>query len=349
MKKVSIISACTDLGLKIDGAELGAQVLTNDLKSSNISHNYVLKGNKKDEESNSSSDSNDINSFVSKFDDLLLDMHEIHFEENMNDEEKDAYYTKMHNMVLAVKALDSKNEKRNLEGINEFNERLYNTTRKVIQNGEFPLLVGGDHIVAIGSSLGSIKENKNMGIIWFDSHADFNTYPTSVTGNLHGLPLAVATHYEKSILSDFHDGPFYNFKNAVIVGGRDIDPWEWGNVLDAGVTVFSTEDIKKYGVEEICKKAFAIASNGTDGVHISFDLDLIDPNVAPGVSIPAKNGINLEEAYALADEITKYSDIIKSADLVEYNPLFDKDNVTKEIATNIKLEDIINSFKNLYL
>lgn len=335
MKKVSIISACTDLGLKIDGAELGAQVLTNDLKSSNISHNYVLKGNKKDEESNSSSDSNDINSFVSKFDDLLLDMHEIHFEENMNDEEKDAYYTKMHNLVLAVKALDSKNEKRNLEGINEFNERLYNTTRKVIQDGEFPLLVGGDHIVAIGSSLGSIKENKNMGIIWFDSHADFNTYPTSVTGNLHGLPLAVATHYEKSILSDFHDGPFYNFKNAVIVGGRDIDPWEWGNVLDAGVTVFSTEDIKKYGVEEICKKAFAIASNGTDGVHISFDLDLIDPNVAPGVSIPAKNGINLEEAYALADEITKYSDIIKSADLVEYNPLFDKDNVTKEIATNI--------------
>ena len=118
MKKVSIISACTDLGLKIDGAELGAQVLTNDLKSSNISHIYVLKGNKKDEESNSSSDSNDINSFVSKFDDLLLDMHEIHFEENMNGEEKDAYYKKMHNLVLAVKALDSKNEKRNLEGIN---------------------------------------------------------------------------------------------------------------------------------------------------------------------------------------------------------------------------------------
>lgn len=254
MKKVSIISACTDLGLKIDGAELGAQVLTNDLKSSNISHNYVLKGNKKDEESNSSSDSNDINSFVSKFDDLLLDMHEIHFEENMNDEEKDAYYTKMHNLVLAVKALDSKNEKRNLEGINEFNERLYNTTRKVIQDGEFPLLVGGDHIVAIGSSLGSIKENKNMGIIWFDSHADFNTYPTSVTGNLHGLPLAVATHYEKSILSDFHDGPFYNFKNAVIVGGRDIDPWEWGNVLDAGVTVFSTEDIKNMELKKFAKR-----------------------------------------------------------------------------------------------
>ncbi len=337
MKKVSIISACTDLGLKIDGAELGAQVLTKDLKSSNISQNYVLKSIKKNEEMKlyTSSNNKDINHFVDNFNSLLLDMHEIHFEKNMSDEEKNLYYEKMHNLVLAVKALDSKNEKRNLAGINDFNERLYNTTRTVIQNGEFPLLVGGDHIVAIGSSLASIKENKNMGIIWFDSHADFNTYPTSVTGNLHGLPLAVATHYEKSMLADFHDGPFYNPKNAVIVGGRDIDPWEWGNVLDAGVTVFSTEDIKKYGVEEICKKAFAIASNGTDGVHISFDLDLIDPEVAPGVSIPAKNGINLEETYLLADEITKYVDIIKSADLVEYNPLFDKDNITKEIATNI--------------
>lgn len=337
MKKISIISACTDLGLKIDGAELGAQALTEGLKSSNISQNYILKSKKKNDEMKLyvSSDKKDINHFVDNFDSLLLDMHEIHFEENMTDEEKNEYYKKMHNLVLAVKALDSKNEKRNLEGINEFNERLYNTTRQVIQNGEFPLLVGGDHIVAIGSSLASVQEHKNMGIIWFDSHADYNTYPTSVTGNLHGLPLAVATNYEKSILADFHSGPFYNPKNAVIVGGRDIDPWEWGNVLDAGVTVFSTEDIKKYGVEEICKKAFAIASNGTDGVHISFDLDIIDPTVAPGVSIPAKNGINLKETYALAEEITKYSDVIKSADLVEYNPLFDKNNVTKEIATNI--------------
>lgn len=335
MKKISIISACTDLGLKIDGAELGAQALTDGLKSSNISQNYILKGNKKAKASKTNLDSDDINSFVSKFDNLLLNMHDLHFEENMNTEERKAYYEKMHNLVLAVKALDSKNEKRNLEEINEFNEKLYNTTRKIIQNKEFPLLVGGDHIVAVGSSLASIKENKNMGIIWFDSHADYNTYLTSVTGNLHGLPLAVATHYEKNILADFHNGPFFNPKNAVIVGGRDIDPWEWGNVLDAGVTVFSTEDIKKYGVYEICKKAFNIASNGTNGVHISFDLDIIDPNVAPGVSIPAKNGINLEETYALAEEIAKYSNVIKSTDLVEYNPLFDKNNVTKEIATNI--------------
>lgn len=336
MKKISIISACTDLGLKIDGAKLGAQMLTNELKSSKISNNYIVNSNSKNDEVKVYvSPKEGINNFVEKFNNLLLDMHEIHFEENMNEDDKIAYYKKMHNLVLAVKALDSKNEKRNLEGINEFNEKSYNIVREIIQKGEFPLLVGGDHITAIGSSLASIKEHNNLGIIWFDSHADYNTYPTSVTGNLHGLPLAVATHYEKNILADFHNGPFYNPKNTVIVGGRDIDPWEWGNVLDDGITVFSTEDIKKYGVEEICKKAFAIASNGTNGVHISMDLDIIDPEVAPGVSVPAKNGLNLEEAYTLADEITKYKDIIKSADLVEYNPLFDKNDVTKQIAINI--------------
>lgn len=337
MKKISIISACTDLGLKIDGAKQGAEILTNCLQSNNISKKYVIKSSQKNEEMKlyKSQEKKDINQFVDNFNTLLLDMHEIHFEETMNNKEKKEYYEKMHNLVLAVKALDTKNEKRNINGINEFNENLYNTIRKIIQQGEFPLLVGGDHITAIGSSLASIKENNNMGIIWFDSHADYNTYQTSVTGNLHGLPLAVATNYEKNILADFHNGPFYNPKNAVIVGGRDIDPWEWGNVIVAGVTVFSTEDIKKYGVEEICKKAFEIASNGTNGIHISFDLDLIDPNVAPGVSIPAKYGINLEEAYLLADEITKYSHLIKSADLVEYNPVFDKNDITKQIALNI--------------
>lgn len=335
MKKISLISACTDLGLKINGAGLGAQILTNSLKLGNVCNNFILKSNEKANVSNTVNEEMTINGFVSKFNCLLLNMHELHFEENMNIDEKNAYYRKMHNLVLAVKSLDSKNEKRNLLEINEFNEKLYNTTRNIIQSGEFPLLVGGDHITAIGSSLASINEYKNMGIIWFDSHADYNTYPTSVTGNLHGLPLAVATHYEKNILANFHNGPFYSPKNTVIVGARDIDPWEWQNVLEAGVTVFSTNDIKKYGIQEICKKAFGIASNGTNGVHISFDLDLIDPNVAPGVSVPAKNGINLEETYCLANEITKYSNIIKSADLVEYNPLFDKNDITKEIATNI--------------
>lgn len=337
MKGISIINACTDLGVNVNGARLGAELLTKDLNSSRIVNNYSLKdkNHKQEVDFEKEISSNDINDFVQKFNTLLLDMHELHFEENMSDDEKNAYHLKMHNLVLAIKALDSKNEKRNLEQINKFNEELYHMVCSVIDDGTFPLTVGGDHIIAIASSLASIKKNKNLGIIWFDSHADYNTYPTSVTGNLHGLPLAVATHYEKTILADFHDGPYYNPKNTVIVGGRDIDPWEWGNVIDSGVTVFSTKDIQKYGAKEICRKAFEIASNGTNGVHISFDLDLIDPSFAPGVSVPAKNGINLDETYELTDEIANYANIIKSADLVEYNPLFDKDEKTAILARKI--------------
>ena len=338
MKKLAIINACTDLGVNVDGAELGAQILTKDLASSKISHTYTVRDTNHKETvdlKKQNINRKEVNDFVEEFNYLLLAMHESHFEENMSDEEINHYYQKMHNLVLAVKALDSKCEKRNLPQINQFNEELYHTVLKVIDDGEFPLTVGGDHIIAIASSLASLQKHENLGIIWFDSHADFNTYSTSVTGNLHGLPLAVATHYEKDILADFHKGPFYNPKNAVIVGGRDIDPWEWGNVLDAGVTVFSSKDIQKYGAEEICKKAFAIASNGTNGVHISFDLDIIDPQVAPGVSVPAKNGINLEQTTNLVDEMIKYADKIKSADLVEYNPTLDKNNVTEKIAKMI--------------
>lgn len=345
MKNFSIISACTDLGLKINGAKLGATALTNSLNLSNISQKYILESeNKSDELDYTTLENNiNINYFVEEFDKLLLQIHEMHFEDSMNSKEKMDYYQKMHNLVLSVKSLDTKNAKKNLNQINEFNKKLYDIVNTIIKNGQFPLLVGGDHIVAIASSLASIKQYKNLGIIWFDSHADYNTYSTSVTGNLHGLPLAVATNYEKNILANFHNGPFYNPHNTVIVGGRDIDPWEWGNVLDAGVTVFSTQDIQKYGVEEICKKAFDIASNGTNGVHISFDLDVIDPKVAPGVSVPAKNGLNLEETYSLVDEIIKYKDVIKSADLVEYNPLFDQDGVTEKIAKNI-LTNFIENF-----
>lgn len=338
MKNIAIINACIDLGINIDGASLGSEILTRDLEYKNIVSRYTIKNRNEKIKTNIKKRENDkttIQDFFEQFNLLLLRMHKLHFGKEMSDEEEKKYNQKMHNLVLAVKALDENNEKRNLKGINEFNKQLYKKVQKIIANDNFPLTVGGDHIVAIGSSLASIKQNKNLGMIWFDSHADFNTYLTSVTGNLHGLPLAVATNYETTLLSDFHDGPFYNPKNTVIVGGRDIDPWEWPNILDAGVTVFSTKDIQKYGIEKICEKAFLIASTGTKGVHISFDLDLIDPKIAPGVSVLARDGIDLKQTYELVDEIVKYNDIIKSADLVEYNPLFDRDEKTKKIAQHI--------------
>lgn len=288
MKNISIINACSDLGLSTDGTNLGPEILTKDINSSNISSVHTIKkGN---------------------------------FEKNR---EKD-------------------NKRKNLEGVNEFNSRLYSLELNILQNNEFPLTIGGDHSVAISSALASLNYYKNLGIIWLDAHGDFNTFNSTESGNIHGLPLAVVTNYEKENLSNFHNGNFYNFKNAVIVGGRDIDKLEKENLKNAGVTVFSSEDIKKYSATEILEKAFSIAMDGTNGVHISFDLDLIDPKLAPGVSVPADNGINLEETYSLIDKVIEHKDIIKSMDIVEYNPLKDENNVTKNITKTI-INKVLNN------
>lgn len=242
-----------------------------------------------------------------------------------------------------IKELDKDNLKKNLNELNLFNEKLYNEIKNSLNDNSMPIIIGGDHSIAMASALASISKYNNMGIIWFDAHGDFNTFETTTSGNIHGLPFAVVTGYEKKLLSEFHNGNKFNFKNAVLLGARDIDkPYELRNLQDAGVTIITTEDIKKYGIDKMYKKAFDIASNGTEGIHISYDLDCIDCNIAPGVSIPVKDGINLEEAYGFVDYIIKNKDKVKSIDLVEFNPLRDKDKITEQIATNI-LNKLINN------
>lgn len=288
MKKIDIIDACTDLGVAVDGAALGPEILTEDLINKKVDN-----------------------------------IHIIHADEDGKEKDKG-------------------NKKKNLKKLNEFNIELYNRVLKSIEDKKFPLTIGGDHSLVIASALASIKKNQNLGIIWIDAHGDYNTFKTTITGNIHGLPLAVIDGYEKMYLADFHNGSFYNPKNTVIVGGRDIDPLEKENLKDAGVTVFTTEEIRKRGMKAVMEDAIEIACENTNGMHISYDLDVIDPVICPGVSVPAKDGINLKEAYEAVDEIIKYREKLKSLDLVEYNPLKDIDNKTKIIAKTI-LESIINN------
>lgn len=244
-----------------------------------------------------------------------------------------------------IKELEKNNLKKNLIELNKFNSILYNEIISSLNNNMLPITLGGDHSIAIASALASINKINNMGIIWFDAHGDFNTFETTSSGNIHGLPFAVITGYEKNLLSDFHNGNYFNPKNAVLLGARDIDePYELNNLMDAGITIITTEDIKKYGINAMYEKAFSIASHGTNGIHISYDLDCIDCDIAPGVSIPVKNGINLEEAYGFVDYIIKNKEKIKSIDLVELNPLKDKNKITEEIASNI-LNKLIKNIK----
>ena len=234
------------------------------------------------------------------------------------------------------KELEKNNKQKNLKLVNEFNSRLYSAVLDTLNSNLFPLTIGGDHSIAIASALASIKKHENLGIIWFDAHGDYHTFETTTSGNIHGLPFATITNYKKSILSNFHSGNYFNPKNAVLVGGRDIDePFELENLKNAGVTVFSTEDIHKFGTDYIYSKAFDIASAGTNGVHVSYDLDVIDPKLAPGVSIPAKNGISLEESYDFITHMIKNKEKVKSFDLVEFNPLLDINDVTQKIAQQI--------------
>lgn len=231
---------------------------------------------------------------------------------------------------------DKNNLKKNLNEVNEFNEKLYLQVLDSLNNNLMPLTLGGDHSIAIASGLASIKKHNNLGIIWFDAHGDFNTFDTTTSGNIHGLPFAVLCNYEKRDLANFHNGNFYNPKNAVLVGARDIDkPSELDNLKKAGVTIFTTDDIKNLGCDYVYSKAFQIASSGTNGIHISYDLDVIDPKIAPGVSIPAKDGIDLNEAYKFVDFIIANKNLVKSLDLVELNPLRDIDCKTQNIAQKI--------------
>ena len=283
MGKIDITAACCDLGVHVNGSNLGPEILLNNIDKTNI--NIITKLN--------------------------------------YDNSK-------------IKELDKNILKKNLNELNSFNEKLYNKTTKSLLNNKLPLTIGGDHSIAIASALASINKYNNLGIIWFDAHGDFNTFETTTSGNIHGLPFAAITGYEKNLITEFHNGNYYSFNNAVLLGARDIDePYELDNLKKAGITIITTEDIKKYGFNAMYEKAFAIASNGTNGILISYDLDCIDCDIAPGVSIPVKNGINLEEAYGFVDYIIKNKEKIKSIDLVEFNPLRDINETTENIATNI--------------
>ncbi len=277
---INIINACTDLGVHVNGANLGPELLTKEL---NIKKDTINKEN-------------------------------------------------------IVKSTDKLDLKKNLSEVNKFTSQIYNKTLEILENGDFPLLIGGDHSSAIGSALASRKHN-NIGVIWIDAHGDYNTFETTRTGNLHGLPLAAITGYKCDLLTNFITNEFINPKNTVIVGARSIDPWEIGNLEDAGVTIFTTQDIHEKGSQAIMDEAFKIALNNTGGTHISYDLDVIDPMIAPGVSVPEVNGITLSEANEIMDYLVNRKQDIKSMDIVEFNPTRDLDDKTKTIAL-----ELINKF-----
>lgn len=241
-----------------------------------------------------------------------------------------------------LKSRNLSDRRKNEYEIDKFNTAVYKVIVENLKNECFPILLGGDHSVAVASALASAKKYTDLGIIWIDAHGDYNTFDTTVTGNIHGLPLAAITGYKNHELRYFHDGNVISPQNTVVVGARSLDPAEKDNLRYAGVTVFTTQDIKERGVEAIMNKAFEIAGKRTKGIHISYDLDIIDPTFAPGVSVPEYDGLSVEEAMAINKNIISHLDKVVSYDLVEYNPLRDINRKTEQIAVNL-ISQIINA------
>lgn len=241
-----------------------------------------------------------------------------------------------------IKSRNFGDRRKNEYEVEKFNTQLYNNILSKIKEEYFPILVGGDHSVAIASALASVKANIDVGIVWIDSHADYNTFETTITGNIHGLPLAAITGYKCNELRYYHDGKVIQPSRTVIVGARSIDDAEKDNLRYAGVTVFTTEDIREKGITEVMDEAFKIAGYKTKGIHVSYDIDVIDPSIAPGVSVPEYDGITEEEAMTINEYLVKHMNDILSFDLVEFNPLRDQDRKTEQIALNI-LTQIINA------
>ena len=244
-----------------------------------------------------------------------------------------------------IKSRNLSDRRKNEYEIEKFNTNLYKNMVDKIKEEYFPIMIGGDHSATIASALASAKVNIDVGIIWIDAHTDYNTFETTVTGNIHGLPLAAINGYKNSELRYYHDGKVIQPSRTVIIGARSIDDAEKDNVKYSGVTVFTTQDIKEKGIEAIMDEAFKIAGYKTKGIHISYDLDIIDPDVAPGVSVPEFDGINEEEAMKINEYIINHMQSVLSYDLVEFNPLRDVDRKTEQIALNL-LAQVIRAAEN---
>jgi arginase len=224
-----------------------------------------------------------------------------------------------------------------LEPIVHAADELAQLVRAHIQSGSLPIILGGDHSIALGSVSGSANARGPVGVIWFDAHGDFNTTETSPSGNIHGMILGALCGYgDARLVNVAGGGPHLDPQHVAIVGARDLDPQEKELLRAAGVHVLTMTDIDRRGMGNVTQEAIEFASDGTNGLHISFDLDVVDPTEAPGVGTPVPGGITYREAH-LAMELIAETKLLTSLDLVEVNPILDRENRTALLATELAL------------
>lgn len=233
------------------------------------------------------------------------------------------------------------NKKKYIRDIAKVCQKLYDLTSKSLDEGALPLVLGGDHSLAAGSVAASADwvrrtSSKPLGLIWVDAHGDMNTPATTPSGNVHGMPLAALLGQEPMELASIGSTPSVRPQSIVLVGVRNLDQREKEQIRASGVHVFTMKDIDRDGIANVAEQALALAARGTGGIHVSFDMDVCDPAVAPGVGTPVKGGFDYREAHMIM-ELVADSNRLVALDLVEVNPTLDIRNTTAEFGAELAL------------
>ena len=236
-------------------------------------------------------------------------------------------------------AVDSR--KKYVQEIAQVCERLYSTALRSLEADALPLVLGGDHSLATGSVAATAhwlrrSATQPLGLIWVDAHGDMNTPESTTSGNVHGMPLAALLGNEPAELRSIGFSPSVLPQHTVLVGIRNLDEREKTQIRESGVHVFTMKDIDRQGIATIAERAIALATEGTGGLHVSFDMDVCDPSIAPGVGTPVKGGLDYREAHLLM-ELFADSGRLLALDLVEVNPTLDVRNATALLATELAL------------
>jgi arginase len=221
----------------------------------------------------------------------------------------------------------------NVGAIRDVCEETAERAARMVYGGIFPVFLGGDHSISIGTVSGVAKFAGQTGLLWLDAHADFNTPETSPSGNVHGMPLATLTGRGYPDLVDLGDGAAVRAEDVAVVGLRSVDREEREFLAETGVNVYTMKDVDAYGIASVVRSALKDLSH-LDRVHLSFDLDVVDPEVAPGVGTPVRGGLTYREAHLLMELINEAA-VVTSLDVVEINPILDSRNGTAELAVEL--------------
>jgi arginase len=227
-------------------------------------------------------------------------------------------------------------EDKYLDEITLICDAIYVAGQAAIQQGHFPLFLGGDHSIAVGTVSAASREDDPIGLVWIDAHGDFNTPETSPSGNIHGMPLAVLIgEGHPSLVNVGRPGAKVRPENVVLIGQRDLDPAEKKRLKQSGITVFTMRDIDEQGISSVAHKTIMKFAH-LKRIHLTVDMDGLDPLEAPGVGTPVPGGISYREAHLLMETLAD-SGKVASMDIVEVNPILDVANKTAKLAVELVL------------